>query len=593
MTEKGLKMNLSISNLPRFCRYAINLVAISVILSTQLNAQTQTSQGKQLVDAHCTRCHLAPIPQDLSKDVWPVRLASMGLYLGMPIETLPDFVSSKVKDDELTAFFFDRIHRTATHKNGEDYDISSFKTWVLTEPILSDDEWVAIRDYFVDNAPLIEELVLPVPDNPELKGFKAVTPNLDIDPNGLIMATRVDEEKGIIYVGRAVGRMMAFLREGSEDVLALDLESGRQLARKALDTEPTFIELTETGIRLGVHGEFPIRPGEGEGYITDLVGFANGETTEHMLVNGMHRIIQLHTIDMNDDGLDDIVANTYGDGIGTYFGGGVSIYYQQPGYPDHWANAPAEIPRGILEGALIENKLLYLVGTISSVVDDFNNDGKPDIAVLIAQGVQQVIVLTNQGDGTFKQDIVAQHRPSFGGNSIDSADVDGDGNMDIIYMNGDNVYTNFVGGQVNTPKPLHGIHILKNNGNGSFAKGYSYNMHGTIRGIVEDFDGDGDPDIAALALYPDWRWEVPETFVYLENKGDFTFQPASLKRENFGIWLSIEAADVNGDDRPDIVLGLGDWPVFVPDDWKTRDVMQGRGDEVPSIMFLLNEFGDE
>ena len=140
---------------------------------------------------------------------------------------------------------------------------------------------------------------------------------------------------------------------------------------------------------------------------------------------------------------------------------------------------------------------------------------------------------------------------------------------------------------------FHGINVLKNNGNGSFDEGYFYAMHGATRGAVADFDGDGDPDIAALSMYPDWRWEVPETFVYLENLGGFQFRPASLKRENFGIWLSIEAADVNGDDRPDIVLGLGDWPRFVPDDWRTRDVMKGRGDEVPSIMFLLNEFGTD
>ena len=77
-------------------------------------------------------------------------------------------------------------------------------------------------------------------------------------------------------------------------------------------------------------------------------------------------------------------------------------------------------------------------------------------------------------------------------------------------------------------------------------------------------------------------------FVYLGNVGGRQFQPASLSRDNLAVWLSIEAADVNGDERPDIVLGLGDWPKFTPKDWTTREIMQGRGPDVPSIMYLLN-----
>jgi hypothetical protein len=129
--------------------------------------------------------------------------------------------------------------------------------------------------------------------------------------------------------------------------------------------------------------------------------------------------------------------------------------------------------------------------------------------------------------------------------------------------------------------------VFRNKGGQSFEQSYFYPMHGAVRAAVDDFDGDGDRDIAAIAMYPDWRWEVPETFVYLENTGSFQFLPAAMARENFGIWLSVESADVNNDDKPDIVLGLGDWPKFVPDDWMTRDIMKGRP-EAPTIVFLLN-----
>jgi len=108
--------------------------------------------------------------------------------------------------------------------------------------------------------------------------------------------------------------------------------------------------------------------------------------------------------------------------------------------------------------------------------------------------------------------------------------------------------------------------------------------------VVHDFDGDGDQDIAAISLFPQWTYDEPETFVYLENKGGMKFEPQSIAKEFFSVWCSIEAADVNGDGRTDIVLGLGNFPELVPPDWITaHKAMQGRGGHAPSVIFLLNQ----
>ncbi len=451
------------------------------------------------------------------------------------------------------------------------------------------EDWLQVRDYFVSNAPVLDELVLPEPKHPTLKGFEMIEPDLEIEPNGLIFVTKVDEEKDILYVGRSIGRQMDVAKEGIEDVLAIDMKTGKRLARRELTTAPTVINLTETGIRMATHGEFPIVPGSGEAFITDLVGFASGETVEHMLVSGKHRIIQVHDVDMNGDGLDDMVTNMFGDGIYADYGGGLTIFWQEPFYAESWKNAPAKMESaGALKGALREDQLINQTGVIGSTVADFDNDGLPDIAVIIAQALQQVVIFYNNGDGTFQQDVLVKESPAWGGNSIYAEDVDGDGNTDLVFLYGDNVYANFVGGRLDKPKPYHGVQVMRNHGERKFEPSYFYPMHGAIRAVVEDFDGDGDKDIAALSMYPDWRWETPETFVYLENVGDFNFQPAALARDDFAIWISIEVADVNHDDRPDIVLGLADWPKFVPDDWRTREIMGDRDPDIPSIMYLLN-----
>lgn len=545
------------------------------------------SRAKQLVQSHCTRCHDAPDPSDLPKSVWPIRLTDMGMYLGFNGDELPDVVSVEINTESPFTQF---LNKKGVGIDGSQFDLGAYKRYVISEPIISVEDWVSIRDYFVENAPTLDQMVLPLPENPTLKGFRVQEPNLEIEPNGLIMSTRVDETNNVMYVGRAIGRQMHVLKEGTEDLLVVDLKTGKRLARKELATGPTMIELSDSGIRFAGHGEFPPERGNGQSFISDLVGFSSAETTEHMLVYGKHRIIQLHTLDMNGDGLDDIVANMFGDGINTDFGGGLTVFWQQPEYASTWPNAPAQIPSGALEGALREEQLLNQVGVISSTVADLDNDGDSDIAVLAAQGHQQVIVYWNSGTGSFQKQILQRHSPAFGGNTIYANDVDGDGKVDLVYLNGDNVYANFVGGPVNKPKPYHGVRVLKNLGGQSFETAYFYPMHGALRAAVEDFDGDGDQDIATISLYPDWRWDVPETFVYLENLGNFQFRPASLDTEHFAIWLSIEAADVNDDGRPDIVLGLGDWPVFVPEDWKTRDIVKRHGGEVPSIMYLLNDF---
>jgi hypothetical protein len=561
--------------------------------------QPPSLTGKELVDIHCVRCHIAPGPEDLPKEVWPETLAGMGYYLGFNKgDELPDFTIAppdpeNVEEPDPSDY---RYYGRLLDREGVEHRIWGYEEFVLPEPVITEAEWIAMRDYLVDNAASMADMYIHRPKQPVLEGFTPTTPPLDIEPNGLVFTTLVDADRNRMYIGRSVmddwkagGR--PGVQEGTDDLLAFDLTTGERTGYETLPTDPIGLEVTETGIRLSTHGEFPLELGNAQGYIMDWDGFGEENSQKRMLVNGVHRITQHKTRDLDGDGLDDILLNTFGDGILVNYGGLLSIFWQSPEYAELWKDAPAEIPHGPLEGALEETVLSNHTGMISSAIGDFNGDGRPDIVVLTAQGLQQISVFINQGDRSFEQQVIKQYSPSWGFNMVYAADMDGDGHTDIVVVNGDNVAANNVGSPfaMAKPKPYHGLRIYRNDGESTFEEAYFYPMHGAIRAVVEDFDADGDQDVAMISMWPDWSFEEPETFVYLENEGGLEFSPQSLPTENFGIWVSIETFDVNADEKPDIVLGLANWPTLVPEDWLTRPVMEGRNGEAPSITFLVND----
>lgn len=129
------------------------------------------------------------------------------------------------------------------------------------------------------------------------------------------------------------------------------------------------------------------------------------------------------------------------------------------------------------------------------------------------------------------------------------ADFDGDGRADVLTVNGNNM-------EIPDPpaRPYHGIRVLRQEGPLEFRERYVHPMHGAMQARAADFDGDGDLDIAAVAFYPDWEAEEPETFTYLENLGGLRFAPSSLGGEHWGRWLVLDAGDVDGSSRMHTVV---------------------------------------
>jgi len=294
-----------------------------------------------------------------------------------------------------------------------------------------------------------------------------------------------------------------------------------------------------------------INPQDGRfGKIEEFVMGKNKSTRN--LFDSLRRPVQLIEADLNGDFKKDFLVCEFGNLLG-------ALSWLENKGDDHFER----------------HVLRETPGAIHAIVQDYNHDGLPDIWVLFAQGDEGIMLFTNKGNGQFDQQSILRFPPVYGSSYFELADFDGDGYTDIVYASGDN------GDFSQILKPYHGVYIFLNDGQQHFTQSYFYPIHGCFKVIARDFDGDGDPDIAAISYFADYAHQPEEGFVYLENKGGLQFTASTLKEAESGRWLTMDAGDLDGDGKPDIVLGnfsVGPSPIRSNYDWKKG----------PPFLFLKN-----
>jgi hypothetical protein len=450
--------------------------------------------GEALAKVYCQSCHLLPDPALLDSKSWEKGvLPAMGPRLGIFTHGFEQYPSSR-RDTNLGKGFYP------------------------SQPLMKPEEWQQILDYYAATSP--DSLPGQSRSRPISKGLSLFRAEIPASHYYMPATTliRVDTEaatRGLFVYDvhyRSLYRFDAALRPvdsfpDNGGLVDLVREEGGW-----------------TGCNIGVLNPNNGKFGSLQTILQDPHGKMQLDTVA--LFGRLARPVQVVAADLNQDGRTDYLVCEFGNMTGAL----------------SWLENKG--------GRRFERHVIRAVaGAIRAYVGDYNHDGLPDIMALFAQGDEGIFLFTNKGKGVFSEQPVLRFPPMFGSSYFELADFNKDGRPDILYTCGDNADFSPV------LKPYHGVYIYMNDGQNHFTQQYFYPIDGCFKAMARDFDGDGDLDIATISFFPDLNHQPEEGFVYLENLGGLDFQPYSLPEAQQGKWLTMDAADLDGDGKTDIVLG--------------------------------------
>lgn len=261
-----------------------------------------------------------------------------------------------------------------------------------------------------------------------------------------------------------------------------------------------------------------------------------GAYQEVVLATGLGRVCDVRPVDVDADGDSDLIVADFG----AYRPGGIFLLRNVSANGEQIRFEPEEID--------------LRPGTVHVPVCDLNHDRRPDFLALVSQDHECVDVFLNQKDGQFRlQTLWWGPDPAFGLSGMELTDMDQDGDVDILFTNGDSFDDGYV-------KPCHGVHWLENHGELEFVHHRLTDLPGAYRALAGDIDLDGDMDVvASVWIEPRIRFvntavkrwgslvcleqTSPGKFVHHTLETDFPWHPA------------IELADFDGDGDLDFAVG--------------------------------------
>ena len=483
--------------------------------------------GRRYALQYCQSCHRYVEPEALSKAVWESYvIPRMGGLLGMhhagyPYERL---VNEGRTDDEKAM-----IAQAAIYPD---------------EPLVPSAHWDTLAAYLIAQAP--DSLPLPDPPIRAATGLPFTVVDWpyrkDIPTTTLV---HIDEARRHLWVGDLLTQRLTLLDP-----------SGTVVQDIPVGNAPVSLRRVEDRLWVTSIGQvYPADSPDGEVVVLEEVEGSFRFFPGNRKLAALLRPVHTTYADLNEDGREDLVVSEYGNQAGR-----LSWYESLAG------------------GRYQRHVLSDQPGSMQSRLHDFNGDGNADIAVVFGQNREGVFIYYNEGAGQFTESYALQIPPHYGTSSFALADFNEDGHIDILATHGDN------GDYPPILKPYHGLRIYENNGLNFFEEVFFFPMHGAYDARPEDFDGDGDLDIVAIAMFPDFDTAPEDAFVYLDNQGDYQFTASSTPDAARGRWLTMDVGDLDGDGDKDVVLGsFIRGPSAVP----PERMLQWEHERVP-LLFLEN-----
>ncbi len=247
----------------------------------------------------------------------------------------------------------------------------------------------------------------------------------------------------------------------------------------------------------------------------------------HVILDNVRRIADVQPGDFDQDGDIDFAVAEFG------YSRGAVRWLQNEGdfqYRDH--------------------ELLNAPGTIHVPVADYDGDGDLDIAAIVSQDEEELWAFENAGDGTFTpRRLWFTINLDLGSAGLVSADLDSDGDQDLILPAGDNL-EDFDA----YPQPYHGCYWFENKGDWTFEMKRISDLGGTYAAAAGDLDGDNDIDVALVSMTNDWYTPGTASVVWLENDGEQNFTSWQIASDPIHL-VTVAIGDINGDSRLDVLAG--------------------------------------
>jgi hypothetical protein len=445
----------------------------------------RASRGERLARTYCSACHAFPEPALLAKRTWQTGvLPQMAPRLGVSSKSL---YAEVARNPNMT---------------------------VLTRTV-SEADWEKIVAYYVVRAPdslLRQSLPAQPRIDPPFFETGPFVPRLP--SSAIITLLKPDSLHDRLFVGEA----------GSNWLRVFDYRR-RLKSTLTLASPPTGVIVEQSRVLVLESGILDPND-QPKGSLLEY-GFANDALRfRRVIIDSLFRPVFVAPVDFDKDGKTDYLICEYGDNRGRL------ALYRSDG---------TKYERQVLDPA---------PGAIRFEIRDLTGDGAPDIVALFAQGDERIVLFANDGAGHFTAPprVLARLPPVYGSMYFAMHDFNGDGKLDILYVNGDNFDFSRV------LKPYHGVRILENDGGNTFQERYFFPVYGAAHAEAADFDRDGDLDIVVSSNFAD-SVHPERGIIYLQNTGSYAFQPYAFTIASRNQWNVMATADFNKDGWPDVVIG--------------------------------------